>query len=72
MLCFYAFSLLVVLLAVLGVTFLPIFDLPFSFSVLACFFLHNYVMDDMEIAVKANIKGMLLCFLYDYYFFLYL
>jgi len=43
----------------------------FTFS-LFFFFLHNYVVNDMEIAVKANIKGMWLCFLYDYYFFLYL
>lgn len=49
----------IIKIAVLGVTFLPIFDLLFSFSLLACFFfLHNYVVDDMEIAVKANIKGM--------------
>ena len=49
----------IIKIAVLGVTFLPIFDLLFSFSLLACFFfLHNYVVDDMVIAVKANIKGM--------------
>ena len=33
-----------ILLAVLGVTFLPIFDLLFSFSLLACFFFFYIIM----------------------------